>query len=396
MMIKPVGAECNLDCTYCFYLHKSELLGHERNARMSDEVLEEHIRQYIEAQSSSEVVFSWQGGEPTLMGIEFFEKVVALQAKYKKPYQQIENDLQTNGVLLDPRWARFLSANRFVVGLSVDGPRELHDVHRFNKGGKPTFDKVMEAAALLRGHGVPFSVLCVVNRQNAERPVEVFRFLAGLGSPMVQFTPCVETTDFARSAPGLVAGTSGGPVVGTPEAGPGAPESVVTEWSVSPEAWGRFLCRVWDEWMARDYGRVFVNLFENVIATSVGMPSQMCTHAEFCGKAMALEHNGEVYSCDHFVYPEYNVGNILREHEGEMAYSERQRKFGFAKRDALPRYCRECQYLRNCWGECPKNRIVRTPEGEAGLNYLCAGWKMFYAHVERDMPEVLKRMSRAG
>jgi uncharacterized protein len=391
-MIKPAGAACNLDCSYCFYLHKTELLGHERTSRMSDDVLEEHIRQYIEGQSAQEVVFSWQGGEPTLMGLAFFEKVVELQARYRKPFQRIENDLQTNGILLDDAWAAFLKKHGFIVGISVDGPRELHDLHRTNKGGKPTFDGVMRGIELLKKHGVPFNVLCVVNADNVRQPLQVYRFLRSLGTHRIQFTPCVEPRDFKAAAPAR-RDPAAMPAYDSPAARPGNPESIVTDWSVDPHAWGRFLCRVWDEWFRRDRGRVFVNFFENAVAQAMSMPAQMCTHAEFCGKALAVEHNGDVFSCDHFVYPEYRLGNIHQTHEGTMAYSAEQMRFGYAKRDTLPQHCRQCEHLNMCWGECPKNRLIKAPDGEAGLNYLCAGWKSFYAHVHRHMPEIARDMS---
>jgi uncharacterized protein len=396
MMVKPAGAACNLDCTYCFYLHKEQLLDQPRQPRMSDEVLEQHIRQYIEVQEGDQVVFSWQGGEPTLMGLEFFRRVVELQARHKKPFQRVENDLQTNGTLLNDEWCRFLRQHSFLVGLSIDGPRALHDIYRVNKGGAPTFDSVLGAAKLLKKHGVPFNVLCVVNRENARRPLDVYRFLAReLGTYRVQFTPCVEPREFKKTAP-FHWNPAQLPMVGSPGARPGTPESIVTDWSVDPEDWGEFLCRVWDEWFQRDYGRIHVNLFETAVAQSMGLQAQTCTQAEICGKGLALEHNGEVYSCDHFVYPEFRLGNIATQHEGNMVLSERQADFGFAKRDTLPQYCLRCPHLKLCWGECPKNRIVRTPDGETGLNYLCPGWKKFYAHIQKDMPEILRRVRGLG
>lgn len=393
-MVKPVGSLCNLDCTYCYYLHKDGLL-HQPNApRMSDEMLEQHIRQYIEAQTGDEVVFSWQGGEPTLLGLEFFQKVVALEAKYKKPGQAIQNDLQTNGTLLDDDWAKFLKQHGFLVGLSCDGPQKLHDHYRVTKGGQPTHAKVLAAARLLKKYGVPYNGLCVVNRENAKYPVDVYRFLTReLGVWRVQLISCVEPKVFRNVAPQHW-DPSTIPVVGTPQAKPGAPDSVVTDWSVDPEDWGAFLCKVWDFWYARDFGKVHVDLFETAVAQSMGLPSQRCITAEFCGKGLAVEHNGDVFSCDHYVYPEYQLGNIAGMHWGEMAYGEPQKKFGFAKRATLPHYCRQCEHLKLCWGECPKNRLVRAPDGEVGLNYLCTGLKQFYAHIQRDMPEILRRVHR--
>jgi len=391
-MVKPVGSMCNLDCTYCYYLHKEELLGQSRQPRMSDEVLERHIRQYIEAQTGDEVVFSWQGGEPTILGLEFFRKVVELQARHRKPGQRIENDLQTNGTLLDEQWASLLKQHHFLVGLSCDGPQRLHDLYRYTKGGTPTHDKVVAAARLLRKHGVPFNALCVVNRENAKFPLDVYRFLTReLGAKRIQLIAGVEPKVFRNVAPQHWE-PAHLPVVGTPQAKPGAPDSVVTDWSVDPEDWGAFLCKVWDDWHSRDCGKVHVDLFETAVAQSLGLPSQRCVTAEFCGKALAVEHDGDVFSCDHYVYPEYRLGNLRETHWGEMAYAERQQAFGFAKRDTLPQYCRDCEHLKLCWGECPKNRLLRTPAGEFGLNYLCPGLKRFYAHIQRDMPQILRRV----
>jgi len=393
-MVKPIGAICNLDCAYCYYLHKEELLG-QRAPRMSDEVLEQHIRQYIEAQTGAEVVFSWQGGEPTLLGLDFFRRIVELQQQYRKPGQQIENDLQTNGTMLDEDWARFLKAHGFLVGLSCDGPQRLHDRFRVTKGGQPTHDKVLAAARLLKKHGVPFNALCVANRENAKHPLDVYRFLTReLGLWRVQFIPCVEPQAF-RNGVAQQLGPLLLPVVGTERARPGSDDAIVTDWSVDPDDWGRFLGAIWDEWYRQDYGKVHVDLFETAVAQSLGLPSQRCVTAEFCGKGLAIEHNGDVYSCDHYVYPEYRLGNIQQTHWGELAYGERQKRFGFAKRDTLPEYCRECEYLKLCWGECPKNRLVRTPDGNTGLNYLCPGLKRFYAHIRRDMASILKRVRAA-
>ncbi len=392
-MVKPVGSLCNLNCTYCYYLHKEGLLHQPKAPRMSDEILEQHVRQYIEAQTGSEVVFSWQGGEPTLLGLEFFRKVVALEAKYRKPFQAIQNDLQTNGTLIEEEWAKFLKQHNFLVGLSCDGPARLHDQYRVSKGGQPTHAKVMAAARLLKQHDVPFNGLCVVNRENARYPLDVYRFLTReLGVWRVQLISCVEPKVFRKTAPQKWDPAST-PMVGTPQARPGAPDSVVTDWSVDPDDWGNFLCRVWDFWYARDFGKVHVDLFETAVAQSLGLPSQRCITAEFCGKSMVVEHNGDVFSCDHYVYPEYRIGNIATTHWSEMAYGETAKNFGFAKRDTLPAYCRECPHLKLCWGECPKNRLVRSPSGEFGLNYLCPGLKTFYAHIQRDMPEIVRRVN---
>ena len=391
-MVKPIGAACNLNCTYCYYLHKEGLLHQPRAPRMSDELLEQHIRQYIEAQTGDEVVFSWQGGEPTMLGIEFFRNVVALQARYKKPGQRIENDLQTNGTLLNEEWVKFLKQHRFLVGLSCDGPKPVHDRFRVTTDGQPTHDKVMAAARLLKQHDVPFNALCVVNRESAQEGYMIYRFLTrDLGAWRVQFIACVEPKVFRDVAPQRW-DTALMPVVGTPQARPGTPDSVVTDWSVDPDDWGAFLCKVWDEWYKRDYGKVHVDLFETAVAQSLGMPAQRCVTAEFCGKGLAVEHNGDVYSCDHYVYPEYKIGSILETHWGAMVYEGPQRAFGFAKRNRLTQYCLQCPHLALCWGECPKNRFVKTPDGEPGLNYLCPGMKQFYEHIQQDMPEIIQRV----
>ncbi len=391
-MIKPSGAQCNLDCRYCFYLHKEDLLQQPEMPRMSDSLLEAHIRQYIEAQGGSEVVFSWQGGEPTLMGLAFFRRVVELQRKYSKPKQRIDNDLQTNGILLDDEWCAFLKENDFLVGLSIDGPAELHDTYRYSRGGKPTFARVLHAAALLRRHQIPFSALCVVNRKNARKPIDVYRFLRDEIRPRtIQFIPGVEPADFNSVAPGYWDWNTL-PRSGSAQARPGKPDSVVTDWSVDPDDWGYFLTRVWDEWFRRDFGRVFVDQFENIVSIMFGKGAQKCVSGEICGKALAIEHNGDLYSCDHFVYPEYRLGNIRETHEGDLAFSEQQKKFAFAKRDTLPRFCRSCTYLKLCWGECPKNRFIKTPDGEAGLNYLCSGLQRFYAKALSDRGELARRL----
>ncbi len=391
-MVKPIGSLCNLNCTYCYYLSKQGLLHQADAPRMSEEILEMHIRQYIEAQTGSEVVFSWHGGEPTLLGLDFFRTVVELQAQYKKPQQRIENDLQTNGTLLDAEWATFLKQHNFLVGLSCDGPQRLHDHYRVTRGGQPTHAKVMAAARLLHQQNVPFNALCVVNRENARYPLDVYRFLTReLGVWRVQFISCVEPKVFPNIAPQYWDGADL-PMVGTAQAQPGVVDSVVTDWSVDPDDWGRFLCKVWDDWYKRDFGKIHVDLFENAVAQSLGYPAQRCITGEFCGKGMAVEYNGDVFSCDHYVYPEYRVGNISETHWAQMAYSEAQKQFGFAKSRTLPQYCRQCPHLRLCWGECPKNRLVRTPDGEIGLNYLCPGMKQFYTHIQRDMPEVKRRV----
>ncbi len=391
-MVKPSGSECNIDCDYCFYLHKADLLQHESGARMSASMLELHIQQYIESQTGDEVVFSWQGGEPTLMGLDFFQTVVALQKKYAKPGQRIGNDLQTNGIALDEQWIEFLKAHDFLVGLSIDGPQDLHDIYRKTRNGKPTFEYVFRAAKLLREAEVPFAALCVVNRINARHAKRVYRFLVDeIGTWKVQFNPAVEPRIFKEKAPGKL-DFSQAPLQDAPSAKPGHPLSIVTDWSVDPDDYGQFLCEVWDEWYATDFGRIHVNLFETAVAQAAGMPAQTCTQAEFCGKGLAVEHDGEVYSCDHFVYPEYRIGNITKTHLGDLAFSAVQQKFGMDKRNTLPKQCRDCDYLRLCWGECPKNRLIRARDGQPGLNYLCTGLYRFYKHIDPDLIQILKHL----
>ena len=391
-MVKPGGSQCNLACSYCFYLSKRELLGQPPRPRMSLELLETHIRQYLEAQPGDEVIFSWQGGEPALLGLPFFTAVVELQQRYRKPHQRVGNDLQTNGILLDEEWCAFLKQHNFLVGLSIDGPAPLHDAYRRSKGGKPTHAGVMRAVRLLREHQVKFSALCVVNRLNATRPLDVYRFLRDEVRPrIIQFIPGVEPAGFRSIAPGHW-DWQAQPVVGSPQAKPGSAGSAVTEWSVDPDDWGYFLGRVWDEWFRRDFGRVFVDQFENMISLMSGYGPQKCVNEAVCGKALAIEHNSDLYSCDHFVYPEYRLGNIREVHQGDLASSGRQKSFALAKRDSLPAYCRTCPYLRLCWGECPRNRFVKTPEGEPGLNYLCPGLRKFYAKAVAARPDLAARI----
>ena len=385
VMAKPVSSTCNLDCTYCYYLSKETLPGGPATGRMSEEMLDLYIRQYIASSTGPEVIFSWQGGEPTLLGVDFFRKVVALEKKHARPGQQIQNDLQTNGTLLDDEWCSFLKANRFLVGLSIDGPREIHDHYRVTKGGRPTFDKVFAAVKLLQRYNIPFNTLTCVHRYNGRKPLDVYKFLRQeVGSTYIQFIPIVEFKEFKQVAPhkwnpALL------PRDGEPEARPGHPNSVVTDWSVDPDDWGYFLSRVFDRWLDRDIGKVMVNHIETLVAQHLGLPSQMCIYSENCGRAVAVENDGGVYSCDHYVYPEYQIGNLKSGRLDDMVFSPTQQQFGRAKSETLPQYCRQCAYLTDCWGECPKNRIIRTVDGEPGLNYLCRGFKTFFAHA---IPEI--------
>jgi uncharacterized protein len=392
-MVKPAGSACNLECAYCFYLSKEMLSGGPGSGRMDDECLDRFVREYIEGVTGDEVVFSWQGGEPTLCGLDFFRRAVALQRKYAKPGQRIENDLQTNGTLLDEEWARFLKEERFLVGLSIDGPKDVHDRFRVSKRGEPTFDKVLAAAHLLRRFDVPFNTLTCVHRFNATRPLDVYRFLRSeVGSTYMQFIPIVEPRGFETTAPGTQR-VRVLPRYGTPRARPSDDESVVTPWSVDPDDYGDFLCAIWDEWRRSDFGKVLVNFAETLVAQHLGLPSQLCVHSEVCGKGVAVEHDGSVYACDHYVYPEYRLGNLHSQTAlGDMVFSPKQVRFGYAKSETLPQYCRDCEFLSDCWGECPKNRLLRTPDGEPGLNYLCAGLRRFFAHAVPEADGIVARL----
>jgi len=394
VMIKPVGCRCNLNCAYCFYLHKADLPGGPGAGRMSDAVLERFIQQYIEGVTADEVVFSWQGGEPTLLGVEFFRRVVELEKKHARPGQTIQNDLQTNGTLITEEWCAFLKANRFLVGLSIDGPKKLHDRYRVAKDGAPTFDQVFRAARLLAKHGIPFNTLTCVHRENARFPLDVYRFLRReLGSTYLQFIPIVEYKGFERTAPQKW-NWERMPRDGEPEARPGHPDSVVTDWSVDPDDWGYFLCRVFDEWRSRDLGKVLVNHFETLVAQHLGLPSQLCVYGEFCGKGVAVEQDGSVYACDHYVYPEYRIGHVNEKPLADTVLSRAQVQFGYAKNEALPNQCRQCEFLKDCWGECPKNRILRTADDEPGLNYLCRGFKRYFAHAVPEAERIADGLRR--
>ncbi len=390
VMVKPTGPLCNLDCTYCYYLPKQDMFGKPESWSISDETLEVFIRQYFESQNFKEVVFSWQGGEPTLLGLDFFKKVVALQKKYCPPHVRCENDLQTNGTLLDNNWCKFLYEYNFLVGLSIDGPKHLHDLYRKDKSGQGSFDSVFRAVKLLKKYKVNFATLSCVNRVTAKHPLEVYRFLRDkVGTKRIQFIPIVEPVSFRNVAPQhwderLM------PTLGTDRARPGTVGSVVTEWSVDPDDWGEFLCRVFDEFCQKDVGKIYVNYFEAAVETWMGHVSPLCTQSPMCGKGLALEHDGSVYACDHYVYPEYRVGNILEKPLSEMAFSERQEKFGKMKEGMLPDRCRKCAYQFTCFGECPKNRFIKTPEGEVGLNYLCSGWKKFFSHIDQPLQSIIR------
>ncbi|MGH9451840.1 MAG: anaerobic sulfatase-maturation protein [Terriglobia bacterium] len=382
IMTKPAGPICNLDCKYCFYLEKEKLYPGTSDLRMPEDVLESYVRQYVNAQSGEVITFAWQGGEPTLLGVDYFRKVVELEKKYASG-KRIENAFQTNGVLLDDDWGEFLAENRFLIGLSIDGPQELHDRYRVDKGGQPTFKRVMRGLDCLKKHGVAFNTLSVVQRHNSQYPLEVYHFLKDAGSGFLQFIPIVE-----RVAPNIH--TNGLTLLG-----PGArPEAKVSEWSVDPLQYGRFLNRIFDEWVRNDVGTVYVQLFDVALEMWYGMPASLCVFRKTCGGALAIEHNGDLYSCDHFVYPENRLGNIMERPLASLVASPQQIKFGRDKLETLPRYCRECDVRFACNGECPKHRFIRAPDGEEGLNYLCAGYKLFFHHVDPYMRFMASQLSQ--
>lgn len=368
-MAKPHGPVCNLDCTYCYYLEKKKLYPDAGNFRMSDELLESFTRQYIESQDITEVTFTWQGGEPTLMGIDFFRKAVEFQKKYGNG-KKIENAFQTNGTLINEDWCRFLKENNFLVGISVDGPREIHDCYRKNMAGRASFDEVIRAIQLFRKHRVEFNTLTTVHSGNSNKPLEVYNFLKSEGSGFIQFIPIVERKWQSAGANDL---TLAGPEINT--------EVSVTDWSVKPDDYGKFLITIFDEWVRNDVGKIFVQLFDVTLANWVGEAAGLCVFSETCGNAMVLEHNGDLYSCDHFVYPHHKLGNIFETTLRAMAQSVQQFTFGNDKLLRLPAYCIDCEYRFACHGECPKHRFEFTPDGQRGLNYLCGAYKMFFSYV---------------
>lgn len=369
LMAKPVGSRCNLRCDYCYYLEKEKLYsasGHG-GMMMDDRVLEAFIRQYIESQTTPAVLFTWHGGEPLLRDRSYYEKIIALERRYARGIR-VDNAIQTNGTLLDDDWCRFFRDNGWLVGLSVDGPEDLHDRYRRTAGGGPSFAAVMRAIETLDRNAVDWNALAVVNVYNARHPDRFYDFFRSVGCHYIQFTPVVER--LVRHADGRhlasVADTS-------------AP---LAEFSVTPGLWGDFLCRVFDRWVRADVGTYFVQLFDATLANWVGVPPGVCSLGSYCGHAGVVEHNGDIYSCDHFVFPEYRLGNILGRPLLDMMYSGRQRDFGSAKRGALPRQCRECRYTDICNGECPRNRFVLSADGQPGLNYLCEGYYRFFSHSE--------------
>ncbi len=362
VMTKPIGPLCNLDCRYCFYLEKEKLFPEGENYRMSDEVLETYIRKYIQSQHTPELSFAWQGGEPTLLGLDFFRKVVALQRRYAGG-RRVHNSFQTNGTNLDDAWCEFFAREHFLIGLSVDGPEHIHNRYRVNRAGAGSFEQVFQALELLKKHRVEFNTLTCVTRQSPDEAVEIYDFLKAQGVTFMQFIPIVERVGDLSS-------------------------DEVTSWSVSPEGFGAFLCAVFDEWAGRDVGRIFVNLFDVALSAWCGDEPNLCTFSKRCGQAVAMEHDGGVYSCDHYVYPEHKLGNLMEKSLEEMVYSPAQVQFGRDKSETLPAYCTACEFLFVCNGECPKHRFIKTPGGEPGLNYLCAGYKTFFKHIDPAMKKM--------
>lgn len=351
VMLKPVGAVCNLRCKYCYYLEKKDLYPDARNFVMSEELLEEFIRQYLGAQTMSQVLFTWHGGETLMRNISFYKKAVALQKKYGRG-RPISNCLQTNGTLLTDEWCRFFKENNFLIGISVDGPQHCHDKYRRTLDNRPSFYQVMKGVELLKKHGVEFNIMGVVNDYNSDYPLQFYHFFKSIDCHYIQFAPIVEQID-------------------------GKP----ARWNVCSRAWGDFLIAIFDEWVRNDVGDYYIQYFDSTLANWVGQEPGVCTLSKTCGQAGVMEFNGDVYSCDHMVYPQYKLGNIKTNTLTQMMYSRQQQQFGNDKYDALPTQCRSCNYLFACNGECPKNRIIQTNDGESGLNYLCQGYYKFFNHV---------------
>lgn len=369
-MLKPAGSLCNLACKYCYYLEKQKLYPLDKSKVISDALLEEFIKQYIEAQIMPQVLFTWHGGETLMRPISFYKHALELQKRYAYG-RQIDNCIQTNGTMLTDEWCEFFKENNFLVGVSIDGPQEFHDEYRRTRSGKPSWHEVMKGIRLLQKHGVEWNALAVVNDFNADYPKEFYRFFKDLGCRYIQFTPVVERivkrADGLTLAPGMQEGGE------------------VTDFSVTPEQWGNFLCTLYDEWVKQDVGEIFIQLFDATLANWAGVPPGVCSMSGECGHAAVMEFNGDVYSCDHFVYPEYRLGNIRQQTLTGLMYSDRQRNFGKLKTGTLTRQCRECRFLFACHGECPKNRFVRDVYGNPGHNYLCVGYRKFFEHVAADM-----------
>ena len=382
VLAKPTGPICNLDCEYCFFLSKEMLYPGDR-FRMADELLETYLRQLLESHLTPEVTVAWQGGEPTMMGLDFFRRSVELVDELKQPHQRVEYTIQTNGVLIDEDWAAFFKEHDVLVGLSVDGPREIHDRYRVDKRGLGSFDRVMAGYEHLKAAEVDVNVLCTVHAGNQDHGLELYRFFRDeMGVRFVQFIPVVE-----RTTEPLLQIANAGWSTSTNDKRPLYLQQghEVTDRTVDPEAFGRFLTSIFDEWARHDVGNVFIQHFDTALANWYGEPAGVCVFSETCGAAVTLEHNGDVYSCDHYVEPDYLLGNINEAPLGDLVRSERQQQFGRDKRDTLPNFCRSCDVRFACHGGCPKNRFTTTPDGEPGLNYLCAGYKHFFGHIDEAM-----------
>ncbi len=367
VMLKPAGAHCNLACKYCYYLEKNKLYPTAQRHLMSDEMLEQFTREYIEAQTMSQVLFTWHGGEPLLRSIDFYRKALSLQQKYAGG-RRIDNVIQTNGTLLTDEWCEFFAQNHWLVGISIDGPQPYHDHYRLTAAGKPSWKKVMQGIKLLKKHGVEWNAMAVVNADNANHPLEFYRFFKENGCQFLQFTPIVER---------LTRHEDGRTLASLADKN----EIPMSEASVTPEQWGYFLCAIFDEWVRKDVGKIFVEIFDCTLANWMGISPGICAYSKECGHAGVMEHNGDVYSCDHFVFPEYKLGNIRDHSLIDMLYGEQQQEFSHLKHSSLPRQCKECDMEFACHGECPKNRFMKDKYGDSGLNYLCPGYYHYYQHV---------------
>lgn len=367
VMLKPAGAHCNLACKYCYYLEKNKLYPTAQRHLMSDEMLEQFTREYIEAQTMNQVLFTWHGGEPLLRSIDFYRKALSLQQKYAGG-RRIDNVIQTNGTLLTDEWCEFFAQNHWLVGISIDGPQPDHDHYRLTAAGKPSWKKVMQGIKLLKKHGVEWNAMAVVNAYNANHPLEFYRFFKENGCQFLQFTPIVERQTRHEDGRTLASLAD-------------KDEIPLSEASVAPEQWGYFLCAIFDEWVRKDVGKIFVEIFDCTLANWMGVSPGICAYSKECGHAGVMEHNGDVYSCDHFVFPEYKLGNIRDHSLIDMLYGEQQQEFSRLKHSSLPRQCKECDMEFACHGECPKNRFMKDKYGDSGLNYLCPGYYHYYQHV---------------
>lgn len=377
IMTKAVGAVCNLACDYCYYLEKTNLYKDISKHVMSDELLEKFIKEYIGSQTMNDVLFTWHGGETLMRPLSFYKRAVELQKQYANG-KHIDNCIQTNGTLLTDEWCRFFKENNWLVGISIDGPQEFHDEYRKNRQGRPSFVKVMHGIELLKKHGVEWNAMAVVNDYNADYPLDFYNFFKEIGCKYIQFAPIVER---------IVPHTDGRHL-----ASPMDKEEKLADFSVSPEQWGNFLCAIFDEWVKKDVGEIFVQIFDSTLANWMGVQPGVCSMAETCGHAGVMEFNGDVYSCDHYVFPEYKLGNIYKNSLIEMMYSERQQEFGLMKKKSLPQQCKDCEFLFACNGDCPKNRFAKTKDGEPELNYLCSGYYKFFKHVAPYMDFMKKEL----